>query len=290
MGMFFVPMQYLLPQHTFSRVVLQATRIETPAIKDALIGSFIKGFNPDMSDAVETDPHAYASFNAFFTRALRPEARPIAAGAGALASPVDGTVSQAGPIAGDQVFQAKGHHYSLDALLSGAAPGWSAGFRDGLFATIYLAPYNYHRIHMPCDGVLREAWYVPGKLFSVNAATAAAVPGLFARNERVVLLFEGDCGPFAVILVGALFVGSMTTVWHGDVTPRRPRQPTRLPLDSYAHPLSMSRGEELGRFNMGSTVILLFGKNKAELLEKVSAGQVVRMGEPIGQLNPAQGE
>ncbi|MEP7312771.1 MAG: archaetidylserine decarboxylase, partial [Pseudomonadota bacterium] len=176
-------MQYLLPQHTFSRVVLRATRIESPAIKNALIGAFIRGFNPDMSDAVVTDPLAYPSFNAFFTRALREESRPVAA-TGALASPVDGTVSEAGNIASDRLLQAKGQHYSLDALLSGAAARWAPAFRDGVFATIYLAPYNYHRIHMPVDGRLLEAWYVPGKLFSVNAATAAAVPGLFARNER----------------------------------------------------------------------------------------------------------
>jgi phosphatidylserine decarboxylase len=287
MSQLFVSMQYLLPQHTFSRVVWAVTRIQIPWIKDALIGAFMRGFAPAMDDAIVTDPHAYASFNAFFTRALRSDARPIAAEAAALACPVDGTVSQAGAIAGEQLFQAKGHSYSLDALLAGAAPGWSARFTDGVFATVYLAPYNYHRIHMPCDGVLQEAWYVPGRLFSVNAVTAAAVPGLFARNERIVLLFAGAGGAFAVILVGALFVGSMATVWHGDVTPRRPRRPTRLPLEGLHQPLALSRGAELGRFNMGSTVILLFGKDRAALLQQIQAGRVVRMGERIGQLPPA---
>jgi phosphatidylserine decarboxylase len=286
MGRFFVSMQYLLPQHALSRVVRGATRVQAPWIKDALIGAFLRGYAPDMSDAAVPDAHAYESFNAFFTRALRDGARPIANGAGALASPVDGTLSQAGRIEGNRLFQAKGHQYSLETLLAGAAPGWAAAFRDGTFATIYLAPYNYHRIHMPCAGVLRESWYVPGRLFSVNAATAAAVPGLFARNERVVLLFEGDCGAFAVILVGALFVGSMTTVWHGDVTPRRGRRPERLDLNPTGHPLSLARGAELGRFNMGSTVILLYGKDRAELLERCAPGEVLRMGEPIGRTWP----
>ena len=287
MGQFFVSMQYLLPQHALSRVVLAATRVQAPWIKDALIGAFLRGYAPDMSDAAVTDAHAYASFNAFFTRALREGTRPLADGADTLACPVDGTVSQAGRIDGNQIFQAKGHRYSLEALLSGAASGAAAGFVDGSFATIYLAPYNYHRIHMPCDGVLREAWYVPGRLFSVNGTTAAAVPGLFARNERVVLLFDGACGPFAVILVGALFVGSMTTVWHGDVTPRRGRRPERLGLEPHAAPLALPRGAELGRFNMGSTVILLYGKGRAELLERCTAGQIVRLGEPLGRTLPA---
>ena len=287
MGSLFVSMQYLLPQHALSRVVRGATRVRARWIKDALIGAFLRGYSPDLSDAAEPDAHAFDSFNAFFTRALRDGARPIAGGAHALACPVDGTVSQAGPIEGNRIFQAKGHHYSLEALLAGAAPGWAAGFRDGSFATIYLAPYNYHRIHMPNDGVLRESWYVPGRLFSVNGATAAAVPGLFARNERVVLLFDGDCGPFAVILVGALFVGSMTTVWHGDVTPRSGRHAEQLALNPTGHPLALPRGAELGRFNMGSTVILLYGKDRADLLARCAPGQVVRMGEAIGHTLPA---
>ena len=281
----FILLQHLLPQHALSRVVLWATRLRWSPFKNLLIGSFVSGFKPDLSDADQSDPLQYASFNAFFTRALKPGARPVAQGSQQLACPVDGTVSQAGPIQGEQLFQAKGHHYSLDALLAGAAQHWAAGFKNGLFATIYLAPYNYHRIHMPADGVLREAWHVPGALFSVNATTAANVPGLFARNERLVLLFEGAAGPFAVILVGALFVGSMTTVWHGDVTPRSGRNATRLlPIDSAA-PLSLPRGAELGRFNMGSTVVLLFGKDQAALRAGFDPGTVVRMGEAIGQVS-----
>jgi phosphatidylserine decarboxylase len=288
MPSFFVGMQHLLPQHLLSRGVMAATRVQTPWFKDSLIGAFLRGYQPDMSDAAQPDPHAYASFNAFFTRALRGGARPVAAGTEALVSPVDGTVSQAGPIEGEQIFQAKGHHYSLDALLAGAAPTWSAGFRNGTFATIYLAPYNYHRIHMPMDGVLRETWYVPGKLFSVNAATAEGVPGLFARNERVVCLFDGPAGPFAMILVGALFVGSMGTVWHGDAIPRRSGHAQRLELNPTGHPLALAKGDEMGRFNMGSTVILLFGQNRTELMSRCVNGETVRMGEALGRIAAAQ--
>jgi phosphatidylserine decarboxylase len=197
----FVMLQHLLPHHLISRVVLGATRVRLRPVKNGLISAFMRGFRPDLSDAELVDPYAYASFNAFFTRALRPGTRPLAAGERTLLSPVDGTVSQCGDIHGRQIFQAKGHHYSLDALLAGAASPWAERFEGGRFATIYLAPYNYHRIHMPADGKLVSAWYVPGRLFSVNAATAAEVPGLFARNERVVLLFEGSSGPFAVIAV-----------------------------------------------------------------------------------------
>ncbi|MEY4763250.1 MAG: phosphatidylserine decarboxylase [Pseudomonadota bacterium] len=283
MGLF-VGMQHVLPQHLFSRVVLAATRIRVPLVKDALIGAFLKGYSPDMGDAIEPDPHAYGSFNDFFTRALRDGARPIAAGTDVLASPVDGTVSQAGPIKGNQIFQAKGHEYSLEALLAGAAAEWAPAFRDGSFATIYLAPYNYHRIHMPLEGTLRETWFVPGRLFSVNAATAAGVPGLFARNERLVCLFDGPAGPYAVILVGALFVGSMGTVWHGDALPHRSGRPFKLPLNPTGAALTQPKGAELGRFNMGSTVILLFGKDRAELLSRCVNGKTVRMGEALGRM------
>ncbi|MEP7245651.1 MAG: archaetidylserine decarboxylase, partial [Gammaproteobacteria bacterium] len=184
-GKMFVGLQHVMPQHLLTSVVYSLTRSRAAFIKDALIGSFMRGFQPDMSDAVEPNPHAYASFNDFFIRLLRPEARPIARGPGTLVSPVDGTISQLGPIEGKQVFQAKGRHYSLDALLAGP-PEWNARFTGGSFATLYLAPYNYHRIHMPLTGTLKAAWYVPGKLFSVNATTASAVDSLFARNERVV--------------------------------------------------------------------------------------------------------
>lgn len=280
----FVLLQHLLPQHLISRFVLGATRIRFVPVKNALIRAFMKGFQPDLSDAANSDPFSYASFNAFFTRALKPGARPMAAGGDTVVSPVDGTLSQCGAIDGDQIIQAKGHRYSLAALLAGGAGLWSPRFEQGSFATIYLAPYNYHRIHMPVAGTLQEAWYVPGRLFSVNATTAAQVPGLFARNERLVLLFAGETGPFAVILVGALNVGSMDTVWHGNVTPRRPRRITRLPIPQ-GMPAALERGAEVGRFNMGSTVVLLFGAGSFELAAPLLApGQTMRLGQSIGRL------
>lgn len=271
-----------LPHHPLSRLVLRLTRVRKPAVKNTLIRAFMSGYRLDLDEAVQGDPLAYGSFNEFFTRALKPGARPIAREADAIASPVDGTVSQAGPIAAGRLLQAKGRYYDLDSLLSGAARHWAGHFREGEFATLYLAPYNYHRIHMPCDGELREAWYVPGRLFSVNTKAAASIGGLFVRNERVVLLFEGSMGPFAVILVGALFVGSMTTVFHGDVAPRHPRIATRLP-DVPVGKARLARGAELGRFNMGSTVILLYGRDRVAWDTSLEPGRRIRMGEAIGR-------
>ncbi len=276
-------MQHVLPQHGLSRLVLRATRSRVPWFKDALIRPFVRHFKPRMEDAAEPDPHAYASFNEFFTRALRPGIRPLAADPQALVSPVDGAVSAAGSIDHVRLLQAKGRYYTLEALLAGAAASWAPRFEHGQFATIYLAPFDYHRIHMPCDGVLREAWYVPGRLFSVNTVTAASVDNLFARNERVVLLFDGPVGAWALIMVGALNVGSMTTVWHGDVTPRRPRRAVAVPPTS-STPHALPRGAELGRFNMGSTVILLFERERVRLDAALSPGRRLLLGEEIGRL------
>ena len=287
-GRAFVALQHLLPQHGISRLVLAATRSRAPAFKNALIRLFVRGFRPDMSDAVQTDPTAYESFNEFFTRALRPGTRPVDADPRAIVSPVDGTVSEAGPLAEDRLLQAKGHHYTLRALLAGNQ-AWERTFAGGSFATIYLAPYNYHRIHMPLDGELRESFYVPGKLFSVNRTTAQLVPGLFSRNERVFCGF--DCGgmPFGIILVGALNVGSMATVWHGDVTPRRHREVTALPVTNALTPTHLAKGDEMARFNMGSTVILLLPPGGATWTERLVSGQILRMGERIGTLQGWQG-
>lgn len=281
MRSFGIVLQHLLPHHGLSRCVLWLTRLRWRPVKNATIALFMRGFRPDLSDAMETDPYAYPTFNEFFTRALRADARPVAGGPRTLVSPVDGTVSQLGRLQGNALLQAKGRFYTLDALLAGAARNWSAHFTDGLFATIYLAPYNYHRIHMPADGTLREIWYVPGRLFSVNARAAAQVTNLFARNERLVLLFEGPCGAFAVIFVGALNVGSMATVWHGDVTPRRPRQACALPLPP-PDARFRARGAEIGRFNMGSTVVLLFERDRVSLNARLAAGSPIRLGEELG--------
>jgi phosphatidylserine decarboxylase len=284
-GRAFVALQHLLPQHGISRLVLAATRSRNPAFKNALIRLFVRGFKPDMRDAVETEPTAYASFNEFFTRALRPGSRPVDADPGAIVSPVDGTVSEAGALSADRLLQAKGHEYSLRALLAGNT-AWQRSFVGGTFATIYLAPYNYHRIHMPLGGELREAFYVRGRLFSVNRTTAQLVPGLFARNERVVCGFDSSGMPWGLVLVGALNVGSMGTVWHGDITPRAFRKITPLPLTDVLAPTTLDKAAEMGRFNMGSTVILLFPPRAVEWQSSLAAGRVLRMGERIGTLRP----
>jgi phosphatidylserine decarboxylase len=287
-GRAFVALQHLLPQHGISRLVLAATRSRSPGFKNALIRLFMRGFHPDMSDAVVTDPTAYASFNEFFTRALRPDARPIDADPRAIVSPVDGTVSEAGPLDDDQLLQAKGHLYSLRALLAGNT-AWQRTLAGGSFATIYLAPYNYHRIHMAMPGELRECFYVPGKLFSVNRTTAQLVPGLFSRNERVFCGFDTGGLPWAIILVGALNVGSMATVWHGDVTPRRHRDVTALPVADLLAPRVLDKGDEMARFNMGSTIILLLPRGASLWNDKMVAGQTLRMGERIGTLEGSAG-
>ena len=277
-GRLFVWIQYVLPQHALSRLVLHATRARTPWFKNWLIRRFLQLFTIDMSDAVQPDPFRYGSFNEFFTRALKPEARALAKEPREIACPVDGAISEAGKIDGASLLQAKGRHYTLDELL--AARGWAPHFEGGAFATIYLAPFNYHRVHMPLQGRLRETVYVPGRLFSVNAVTAARVPRLFARNERVLTWFDTAFGEFALILVGALNVGSIATVWAGDITPAPRRVATTLPsLD-----ISLEKGEELGRFNMGSTVILLFQKDRARWHENLRAGTTVKLGQSLGHL------
>jgi phosphatidylserine decarboxylase len=279
----FVTLQYLLPQHFLSRVVYRITRNRLPLVKNALIKSFIRGFHPDMSEAAQPDPLSYPSFNDFFIRTLRPGVRPVDPDPRALVCPVDGTISQIGRLDGTRLVQAKGHDYTLEALLG--SPAWTERFAGGAFATLYLAPYNYHRIHMPMAGTLRAAWFVPGRLFSVNAVTAAAVPDLFARNERVVCVFEEGPLVFALVLVGALFVGSMSTVWHGDITPRRPRGKVELPLDSSRAPLRLEKGAEMGRFNMGSTVILLLPRDVAGWPPTLRPGGRVWVGQPLAQLS-----
>ena len=274
----------MLPQHTISRIVHAAARSQTPWFKDLLIDAFMRGFAPDLSDAVRTEPRSYESFNAFFTRALQPGARPLPTDPDAIACPVDGTVSELGDIDDDRLLQAKGRHYTLGALLAGRED-WVARFRGGRFATIYLAPYNYHRIHMAWPGTLRDAWFVPGRLFSVNRTTADGVANLFARNERVNLLFEDHGLHHALLMIGALNVGSMETVWHGEVAPRRPRRLDRLPVAPLGggDPYALGRGDEVARFNMGSTVILLFPPGAVEWRAGLASGTTVRMGEVIGR-------
>jgi phosphatidylserine decarboxylase len=278
-----ITLQYLLPQHALSRLVYVATRVRARWWKNLLIGAFVRGYRPETSEALEPQPLRYPSFNDFFTRRLRPGSRPLAADAARVLSPVDGTVSAAGDIRGDSLLQAKGREFTLQALL--ADSGWAEQLRGGSYATLYLAPFNYHRIHMPLSGRLLAAWHVPGRLFSVNQASAAAIPGLFARNERLVCVFAAPFGHFALVLVGALFVGSMATLWHGEVTPRgAPRGVTRLEPSTSAA-LLQERGAELGLFNMGSTVVLLLPPAAARWDPGLRAGASVRVGQGIGTLN-----
>ena len=288
----FVASQYVIPQHFLSRIVYHLTRSRSRGLKNALISNFMRGFSPDMTDAAQPDPLAYGSFNEFFTRALRPGARPADPSDRVLISPVDGAISQIGRLDGSQILQAKGHEYTLEALLDcpGSAQNWAPRFSGGCFATLYLAPFNYHRIHMPLSGSLRAAWYVPGKLFSVNATTAGAVPGLFARNERVVCIFEEGPRLFAMVLVGALFVGSMDTVWHGEITPRSPRTRLELPLDESRAPLRLEKGAEMGRFNMGSTVILVLPPDTIDWLPELHAKDGIRMGQTLARVRDGMRE
>jgi phosphatidylserine decarboxylase len=277
----FILLQRLLPQHALSRCVHALSRVRTPGIKNALIAAFVRVFRVVMADAREPDPLAYPSFNAFFTRELAEGVRPMPSDPLEIASPVDGTISQIGYLDGDSILQAKGRHYSLAALLAGTATE-TAGFAGGAFATLYLAPYNYHRIHMPVTASLRAARHVPGRLFSVNAVTAAGVADLFARNERVVCFWDDErAQTFAMVLVGALFVGSISTVWHGEITPPTRRAPRELAATSAA-PARRERGAQLGWFNMGSTVVLLFPPDTIRWQAGLTAGMTVRVGQPLG--------
>jgi phosphatidylserine decarboxylase len=279
----FARLQQALPQHLLSRGMHALARSRHPAIRNLILRSILRAYPQiDMRDALQPDPYAYASFNAFFPRERRPGARPVVGAAAALASPVDGTVSQLGRIESGRLLQAKGMHYSCEGLLADASARERYG--NGSFACLYLAPYNYHRIHMPYDGTLRTTRYVPGKLFSVNASTARAVPDLFARNERVVCEFDTDSGPMCLVLVGALFVGSIETVYAGEINPPDGRGDGAVRTLDAGVGRGFRRGEELGRFNMGSTVILLTGRS-LRFAPRVEPAEPVRMGQCLAQFS-----
>jgi phosphatidylserine decarboxylase len=273
-----ITLQYILPKHLISRLVGYLAAARLGFVSHALMKLFIRAYGINMAEARYENASDYASFNDFFTRPLKDGVRPIVADEQTLAHPVDGAVSQAGPIAGDQLVQAKGHFYTVKALLGGD-DNTAAAFQDGTFACIYLAPKDYHRIHMPIAGTLREMIYVPGELFSVNPLTAANVPGLFARNERVVAIFDTEVGPMALVLVGATIVASIETVWAGTVTP-----PTGSEVFRWQYPaegpnaVHLEKGAEMGRFKLGSTVVLTFAKDAIELLPTNFPGAVTRMG------------
>ena len=270
--------QYLLPKRWLTRLAGRAAGARLGDLTHAAIRRFVARYGVDMSEAADPRIESYASFNDFFTRALRPGARPLAEAD--YLCPVDGAISQFGAIERDQIFQAKGHAYSTTALLGGDAR-LAAEFEHGQFATLYLSPRDYHRIHMPCAGRLRTMVHVPGDLFSVNPVTARGVPGLFARNERVVCAFDTARGPLALVLVGATIVGSMATAWHGVVNPPRPGRIRRW---SYDEPrIELQRGEEMGRFLLGSTVVLLWPHGTLRFAPDWAPGGAVRMGQALGK-------
>ncbi|MDE2088896.1 MAG: phosphatidylserine decarboxylase [Gammaproteobacteria bacterium] len=273
---------YPLPHHLLSRLVFAVTRVRAPAWKNLLIDGFIRRYRVDLGEAQQSDPHAYPDFNSFFTRALRPGARPISDQPGDVCCPVDGTVSQAGAISAGRLFQAKGRDYSLVQLLGGSQER-AAPFAGGRFVTLYLSPRDYHRIHMPCTGQLQETIHVPGRLFGVGPHCVRAIPNLFARNERLISIFDSEAGPLAVIMVGALFVGSLETTWSGVVTPLPGRRPGVVDYRS-ATPIHLHRGQELGRFNMGSTVIVLFAQERVALDPGLISETPVCMGQRLGRL------
>ncbi len=270
--------QYLLPKKALTAFGGWVATRRWGGLTTRLIAWFVKKYQVNMAEAAEPNLAAYPCFNDFFTRALAPGARPLSDST--WVCPVDGAISQFGSIAKDQIFQAKGHFYSTTALVGGDAT-LAAQFENGSFATIYLSPRDYHRIHMPCDGRLRRMVYVPGDLFSVNPTTARGVPGLFARNERVVCVFDTDQGPLVLTLVGATIVGSMATVWHGVVNPPRLPQVTEWRYDSGA--VTLRKGEEMGRFLLGSTVVLLWPQDTLDWNPRWQSGAPVRLGESMGQ-------
>jgi len=285
MDRFKIGAQYVLPKHLLSRLTGKFAAAECGWLTHAAIKMFVRKYDVNLSEAELDNPKDFASFNDFFTRSLKEDARPLTAGKKQLAQPVDGTVSQLGKIDDDEIIQAKNHKYTVKALLGGDEE-LATRYHDGEFATIYLAPRDYHRIHMPLDGVLKKMIYVPGDLFSVNPLTAENVPGLFARNERVVAIFDSkEVGEFALVLVGATIVASIETVWAGTVTP-----PTGPKVHTWSYPaegpgaVKLAKGEEMGRFKLGSTVVLVFPEGKVSFAEDLNPGSVTRMGEVLGKL------
>ncbi len=270
--------QYLLPKLAITMIAGKFANSESGGLTTSVIRWFVGHYGVNMQEAEHADIGHYKSFNAFFTRPLKADARPLAQAD--YICPVDGAISQFGNIAKDQIFQAKGHQYSTTALLAGNQ-AMAERFYNGSFATLYLSPKDYHRIHMPCDGKLVSMSYVPGSLFSVNPATAQGVPGLFARNERVVCEFTAEDGsPFILVLVGATIVGSMATVWHGTVNP--PRQSSVKTWEYAGQDITLKKGEEMGRFLLGSTVVMLFPNNTLQFNPDWAPQRPIRLGERMG--------
>ncbi len=276
----FIAFQHIVPHHLISRGAGLLAECKVPAIKNPFTNWFVKQYNVDMSEALEENPEAYESFNAFFTRPLKDGMRPLPEHKDAVVCPADGAISQIGDIQYSRVFQAKGHDYSLTELIGGDSE-LAREFEDGKFATVYLSPKDYHRVHMPVTGTLRKMIHVPGRLFSVNQTTAENVPRLFARNERAVCIFDTEKGPMAVILVGAMIVASIETVWAGLVTPHKRKVQTFDYTPEGNQPITLERGAEMGRFKLGSTAIVLFGKDQVTWAEELDETVPVRMGQSM---------
>ena len=273
--------QYLLPQHALSRTIKLFTHSRISWWKNFFITWFIHHFQVNMGEAKEPNPKAYQNFNDFFTRALTENARSISDKDNTLVCPADGTISQIGRITDGSIIQAKGRNFSVTDLLGHESPHTET-FLDGNFATIYLSPRDYHRLHMPIAGTAVEMRHIPGRLFSVNPATTAVIPNLFARNERVVVFFDTEVGPIALVLVGAIFVASIEILWHGIVTP-----PSTKNIQSWTYNTNaptIDRGDEMGRFNMGSTIIVLFGKDCITWNHALQADSKVQLGQEIGEI------
>ncbi len=271
---------YFLPHHAVSRIVFKLTRIKSPFVPKA-IELFSKLFEVNLDEAINPDPKSYQTFNDFFTRALKPELRPIASSE--IVSPVDGTISQFGDIVDSSLLQAKGVSYTLDKLLGGDKKQTSL-FENGQFITLYLSPRDYHRIHMPCSGKLIKQTHIPGRLFSVAKHTVNTIKGIFTRNERVVALFETDHGPMAMILVGAINVAAIETVWAGLITP--PQGKSMTTRDYSDQDITLEKGQEMGRFNMGSTVILLLVEEAPKLRDSLKTDQTLLLGQALSGLSP----
>jgi len=277
-GEIFTATQRLLPKHGLSRLGGKLAESKSPRVKNTLIKQFVNAYDINMSEALESDPYQYESFNALFTRALKPDARPIDCSADNIVCPVDGTVSQIGNVVNDSVIQAKGKSFSATTLLGNEED--ADHFEGGNFATIYLSPKDYHRVHMPISGKLISARYIPGQLFSVNNSTANNIPSLFARNERLACMFDTDLGKMAYVMVGAMMVAGIGTVWKQHYLPGH----IQTSIFTNNNAVNLGKGEQLGHFNFGSTVVVLFEENKIKWNEEYQSGSTTRLGEPLAQI------
>lgn len=280
---FFTTLQYCLPQHRLSRIAGWVANSRIGIIKNTFIQWFVKRYQVDMSEALVSEPTQFACFNDFFTRELKSNARPIATGDTTIVYPADGCISQSGNIENGRIFQAKGQDYTALELLGGDE-SLASTFEGGKFATVYLSPKDYHRVHMPLTGTLQQMTVIPGDLFSVNDATARGVPRLFSRNERAVAVFETQAGPMAIVLVGAMIVAGIETVWAGSVAPLKPRITTHHYGEHTKNTITLQKGDEMGRFKLGSTAIILFAKDHIQWSEDCRAGSQTRMGESAGKI------